>query len=64
MEIFIVSFLIILVSCAGLAAGQWFGRDPIHGGCRPGDASGGCKRSGPCNLRCANRSRHGVKPES
>jgi hypothetical protein len=55
MEIFIVSFFVFLISCAGLAAGQWFGRDPIHGGCRPGGESGDCTRKDLCSGRCAIR---------
>jgi hypothetical protein len=56
MEIFAVSFLVFIISCAALAMGLWFGRGPIHGGCRPDD-SGGCAQKGNCsmNLRCANR---------
>jgi len=57
MEIFLISFLVFLVSAAALAAGQWFGREPIKGGCRPGDATGDCAHSGTCVLRCAARRR-------
>jgi hypothetical protein len=55
MEIFLFSFFIFLVSCGGLAAGQWFGRDPIHGGCRPGDRSGKCARKDKCAGLCSIR---------
>jgi hypothetical protein len=55
MEIFIVSFFVFLVSCAALAAGQWFGRDPIKGGCRPDGSSGKCPSPGNCSLSCASR---------
>ncbi len=51
MEIFMISFFIILLSCAALAIGQFFGRKPINGSCRP-NASGHCKNTENCSLRC------------
>jgi hypothetical protein len=55
MEIFFISFLVFLISCAGLAAGQWFGRDPIRGGCRPDNDPRTCARKDACNGLCSIR---------
>ena len=54
MEIFIVSFVFFLLSCAALALGQLFGRKPINGSCRP-NSSGHCGNTENCSLRCVKR---------
>ena len=63
MEIFAISLAVFLLSCAGLSIGQWFGRRPISGGCRP-DEGVECDRapacSGLCRLR-RSRANHGRK---
>jgi hypothetical protein len=64
MEIVMVSFLVFLVSAAALTVGQWFGRGPINGGCRPGDASGSCTHAGLCGLRCPARRQRAANRES
>jgi hypothetical protein len=64
MEIVIVSFLVFVVSAAALAAGQWFGREPIVGGCRPGESSGPCANSATCRLPCASRRQKRASGES
>jgi hypothetical protein len=57
MEIFIVSFVVILLSCGALAIGQLFGRKPINGSCRPNSA-GHCAHTENCSLRCIKRRPH------
>jgi len=54
MEIIFISFVVILLSCGGLAIGQLFGRKPINGGCRPTSA-GHCAQTESCSLRCIKR---------
>ena len=49
-ETFLVSFVVILLCCGGLAIGQYFGRDPIRGRCSP-DNPQCCGASNTCSLR-------------
>jgi hypothetical protein len=58
MELFLGSFVIILLGCAGLMVGQFFGRAPISGSC---SSNGHCAQAGSCKLECAFRRgpRHG-----
>jgi hypothetical protein len=63
MEIFIVSFLVIMASCGALALGPLLGRDPVHGGCRPGSSQGKCANTKACSLRCSIRRLQTVKRE-
>ena len=55
MELFLGSFVIILLSCGALMLGQFFGRDPISGSC---SSNGHCSHAGSCKLECAFRNRH------
>ena len=57
MAIFLVSFVVILASCAALALGQWFGRAPIKGGCRP-ETRECCRNPDACDGNLATRSLH------
>ena len=52
-----VTFVIVLLSCAGLMLGQWFGRPPIHGRCAPGECLGNCGKETRCPLK--QDARHG-----
>ena len=38
-----ISFVIVLIFCAALALGQFFGREPITPKCNPGDCCLGAK---------------------
>jgi hypothetical protein len=58
MELFLGSFVIIMLSCAALMVGQFFGRDPISGSC---STSGHCSHTSTCKLECAFR--RGREPE-
>ncbi len=51
----IVTFVVVLVFCAALALGQFFGREPITPKCNPGDCCLGAKN---CKRR-AEASREG-----
>ena len=44
------ALVLILLACGGLALGQWLGRPPISGSCRP-DAAGACAHKDNCSLR-------------
>ena len=55
MEIFAISFLVFVIVSAALAIGLLFGRDPIHGGCRPDGSKGSCTGKRNCTLSCAKR---------
>ena len=48
----IVSFIIVLIFCAALAVGQFFGREPITPKCNPGDCCLGAKG---CSRRSEER---------
>jgi len=62
MEVFAVSFVVILISCGALAIGQLFGHKPIKGGCTP-NSSGQCAHTQSCSLRCLKRKLK-ISPES
>ena len=44
---FLGTLLVFLLAAAGLTLGQWFGRSPISGSCRP---RAGCGRPDCCQL--------------
>ncbi len=46
----IISLAVVLLFCAGLALGQFFGRDPIVPKCNPGDC---CMQGDKCTRRSA-----------
>ena len=54
MAIFIGSFAIFLLSAAALMVGQFFGREPIDGGC---GSKVSCDKSDDCSLKCIFRRR-------
>lgn len=57
MELFIGAFLIFLLSALGLMLGQFFGREPVGGGC---GSKLQCAKSDHCSLKCIFRKRlHG-----
>lgn len=55
MELFLGSFVIVLLSCAALMVGQLFGRGPIKGSC---NSAGHCSQAETCKLECAFRHGH------
>jgi hypothetical protein len=70
MEIFLLSFIIVLLAVAGMAAGVFAGRRPLSGSC------GGASRALGAGIACgtcgienddglpAARGKHGVGPTS
>jgi hypothetical protein len=54
MELLIGSFMFMLLGCVGLAVGQFFGRPPLTGGCRP-EGGKHCANTENCSLRCLKR---------
>ena len=55
METFVISFIVFVVAGAALATGLFFGRGPIHGGCRRGASNENCVEQRNCTLRCEKR---------
>ena len=61
MEIFIGSLLVFLVSALALMLGQFFGREPIGGGC---GSKAQCAKSDHCSLKCVFRRGHDRRGKS
>ena len=57
MEIFVGTFVIFLLSAVALMLGQFFGREPIGGGC---GSKVQCAKSDHCSLKCIFRKRQSV----
>ena len=60
MEIFIGTLVIFLLSALALMLGQFFGHEPIGGGC---GSKAQCAKSDHCSLKCVFRKRHHVHGE-
>jgi hypothetical protein len=60
MELFIGTFVIFLLSALGLMLGQFFGRDPVGGGC---GSKAQCTKSDHCSLKCVFRRRKHIHGE-
>lgn len=60
MEIFIGTFSVFLLAALALMLGQFFGREPIGGGC---GSKVQCAKSDHCSLKCVFRKRHPARGE-